>query len=197
MFCKNCGNEIPKNGAYCEKCGALTDELNALAAKVENSNNDNKKKRNIILAIIGAVVLICIFVIPNIAKGGLIFSESTREYINKARYEGKGTSDIVVLAEAYLEACKSSDIEPLRKYLDPERDYSNEKKFIENPNIDFSEIEVSDADYYKILEYTVDGVECMELKYSVVTLSGRRIEGTFHIHKAGEENLWFYGAPAK
>lgn len=193
MFCKNCGNEIPKNGAYCEKCGALTDELNALAAKVENSNNDNKKKRNIIIAIIGAVVLIIILLIP---KGGII-DESLKEQARNAPYQGKGTSEIVVLANAYLEACKSSDIEPLRKYLDPERDYSNEKKFIENPNIDFSEIEVSDADYYKILEYTVDGVECMELKYSVVTLSGHRIEGTFHIHKAGEDNLWFYGAPAK
>ena len=194
MFCKNCGNEIPNNGVYCEKCGALTDEFTSAAAKSEKN-----RKRNIIIAIIGAVVLIIILLIP---KG--IISESVKEELRNAPYQGKGASDIEDIVEAYLLTLKNADMEYLEKYLDNKFDYSILEKQIEdmaNTTGGLS-IDIPTAEYSITDEYKVNGKDCVRIEvhaYGDGVIEKYAYEGTYYMdaHIAGEKNLWFFGAPAK
>ena len=75
MFCKNCGNKLPKDCLCCEKCGALTDEFNAIADKVANSNNadKNKTQANFVISVISAIVAVLLFIIGLVNQIAIIF----------------------------------------------------------------------------------------------------------------------------
>lgn len=73
MFCKKCGNKLPKDCLCCEKCGTFTDEFNALAAKVKNNNSDKKTQINFTVSVISAIVAVLLFVIGIVNQIAIIF----------------------------------------------------------------------------------------------------------------------------
>lgn len=78
MFCKNCGNEIKEDAAFCDKCGKSINETN-------NKSKKNSFTKRFLISFIGAIILlVCIFVIPNFVRGFSIGYKQSH-YINTVK----------------------------------------------------------------------------------------------------------------
>jgi uncharacterized membrane protein YvbJ len=91
MFCKNCGNQIPDNSAFCGKCGAKTEAAEQQVVQVPDDNipkyNNTKKPVTDPLSVknyLGILFLMLIPVVNIILLFVWAFSDSTN--INKSNF---------------------------------------------------------------------------------------------------------------
>ena len=202
MFCQKCGNEMAEGSSFCIKCGAKVGETKIQSENSAAATTVAPKKIKNIFSIIGTILILCIFVLPALGIKNPI-SNAAGDILADTLNEGKGTSELEVLVDAYLTARKNCDISALEKYLDESLNYPNLKKIIETDSKLFEKINISKAEYSIVREYTVNGTECVEIKYSVsgegwlIGKIDNGVVGTMYAHKAGKDNLWFYGAPAE
>lgn len=131
MYCRNCGNELPKNSVYCSKCGAKIENTDTrISVKTENAGEINPTKQNLkdlkifgyILAFLPLLGLITMWIPDEIYRTispaivglniGLWYADKTM--LRKYGYTGKWTWWGIILIPIYLYfRCKKTN----QKYI--------------------------------------------------------------------------------
>lgn len=216
MYCEKCGKENVEGSAFCQYCGkaiSVTEskqspEAVAQAEPVAQSEAlavpQEEKKESPIKKIYGFLAAVLgLFLIFTVLLPSLGIKNPISNFVADSQNNGKGTSEIEVVVDAYLNAIKHEDVSYLEKYLDENMNYSNLSFSKKDNGLDCSKIDISTAEYTIIDDYTANGIHCLTLQITVKgegILAGKVTNGrifTTGIHQAGSDNLWFYGAYEK